>query len=302
MMRGKLLCWACLVVLPVLRIPSLSYAKETLDEARRNYAVHFFDANAHMRLAKQLHDQGQRLAAVFVLEAAPQHFEEAEFFQAFHKAFPNRVIDNSPESEAKLRAQLRVSPNDFETLTKLADVYISRNDLEKAIPLLQRASKLRPEDFSTIAALAEAYECLNEDEKGQAVVSQWTKKRPFSLPAYQTNIYAELNADEAAAPKVMVEEALRHYPDDALLHLDLGMVLERMDDLVGAQREFERAAALGPQLASVQDLVAGFFWETKKDPRRALEFYLNAYFLDPDFHLTQSLEGHIPNIARKAAG
>jgi tetratricopeptide (TPR) repeat protein len=305
-MARKLLCCICLVALPVFRAPSLLHAEETLDEARRNYAVHFFDANAHIRLAKQLHDHGQRLAAVFVLEAATEHVPEDiedvdSFSSTLHRVFPRDRISSSPKSVAKLRSQLRVSPNDFETLTRLADVYISRYEGAKAIPLLQKASKLRPDDYSAVAAMAKAYVDINEKEKGEAVISRWVREHPSSLPAYQTNIYTELDADDFAAPKEMVEEALKHYPDDALLHLDLGMVLERMHDLVGAQREFERAAALGGQFAAIQDSVAGFFWETKKDPRRALEYYLNAYFLDVDFHLTMTMEGHMVNIAREAA-
>ena len=298
-MRRRWLFPVCLILL-VLRVAPSAFADETLDESRRNYALHFFDAAAHVRFAKELHDHGRRLTAVFVLEAAAQRFEETEFLSALRTTFSHDKFDNSPKAEAGLRARLRVSPHNFGVLTRLADVYISRNEWTKAIPLLQRASKLRPDDFSPVAATAKAYELMGEDKKGQTVVSHWTKEHPSSLPAYQMKIYSRLNDDEAAVPRDMIEEALRHYPDDALLHLDLAMVLERTNDLMEAQKEFERAAALGSQVASIQESVAGFFHETKKNPLRTLEFYLNAYFLDPEFYLTQSLEGHTPNVVQEA--
>jgi len=39
-----------------------------LPEARQNYAEHYFDAEAHMRLAKALLDDGQPLTAFTVAE------------------------------------------------------------------------------------------------------------------------------------------------------------------------------------------------------------------------------------------
>jgi len=106
-------------------------------------------------------------------------------------------------------------------------------------------------------------------------------------------------ADFQRAHRDWVDEALKRYPDDANLHFDLGIVLERTNDLVGTQREFERAAKLGADSAEIQGWVARFFWKRKQDPRRALNFYLNAYFLDPEFYETEYVTSRIPRVARE---
>src|SRR5882724_4093647 len=170
----KLLSCVCLLGLLIFGMPSLLCADEALDAARREYAVHIFDINAHMQLAKQLHGHGQRLTAFFVLETAAERFDEAEFKRAFRSVFLHDNFDNSPKAEAELRARLGDSPDDLATLTKLADVYISRNDWAKAVPLLQQASKLRPENFSNVAALAKVYERQGENKKAKTLVSAWT--------------------------------------------------------------------------------------------------------------------------------
>jgi tetratricopeptide (TPR) repeat protein len=301
-MKKELLRCFCFLLLLAAYVPSLSCADETLDAARREYAVHFFDVNAHVRLAKQLHDRGQRLAAFFVLETARrEHFEQAEFTRAFRSLFLDDNFDNSRKAEDSLRTQLRLSPNDFEMSTKLADVYISRSDWAKAVPLLQLASKLRPEDFSTVAALANVYRGMNQDEKAETAISLWTKEHPVSVDAYHVHIFEQLGREDAAAARPVVDEALKRYPNDATLHFDLGIVLERSGDLEGTERELERAAQLGPKSASIQGWVARFFWKRKQDPRRALDLYLNAYFLDPDFYETEYAESRIPEIAQQVA-
>jgi tetratricopeptide (TPR) repeat protein len=231
-MKRKLLRFVCFPWLLAFCVPELLCADDTLEAARREYAAHFYDVTAHVRLAKQLHDHGQRLSAFFVLEAARrEHFEEAEFTRAFRSVFLNDNFDNSPEAEAHLRAQLQDSPNNFEKLTKLADIYISRDDWTKAVPLLQQASKLQPDDFSTVAALAQVYQGMDQDEKAQTIVSRWTKQHPYSVHTYQTEIHAQISAENAAGAKLIIEKALKRYHNDALLHFDLGQVFEKQRNL-----------------------------------------------------------------------
>ncbi|HEV3037444.1 MAG TPA: tetratricopeptide repeat protein [Candidatus Angelobacter sp.] len=299
-MKRKLLRLFCFLWLLAFYVPELLCAGDALEAARREYALHFFDAEAHVRLAKELNDHGQRLAAFFVLEAARrEHFEQAEFTRAFRRVFLNDNFDNSPEAEAHLRAQLQNSPYDFEKLTKLADIYISRDDWTKAVPLLQRASKLQPDDFSTVAALAQVYQGMDQDEKAQTIVSRWTKQHPYSLHTYQTEIHALISAENAVGTRLVIERALKRFPNDALLHFDLGQVFERRADLKDAQREFERAVQLAPRSVDIQGWVARFFLKAKPNPRRSLDLYLNAYFLDPDFYETEYAESRIPELARQ---
>ena len=224
-----------------------------LEAARKEYALHFFSVDAHVNLAKQQYDSGNRLQAFYTLEAARgDRFEPKEFTQAFRRIFQNDDFDNSAKAEEVLRAQLKASPDDFDVLLKLADVYISREDWTQAIPLLQSASKARPQKFSPVAALGQVYERMGKTTESQAVVTAWAKQNPESENAYHVRIDQQFAQNKFAEARPLVEEALKKFPDDAALHFDMGLVLERADDLAGTRQEFDKAAQLGPKEAHVQ--------------------------------------------------
>src|SRR5262249_34001373 len=59
---------------------------------------------------------------------------------------------------------------------------------------------------------------------------------------------------------------------------------------------FRKAAQLGKDDASIQGWTARFLLKVKKDQPQALQFYLNAYFLDPHFYDTEYAEGRIRSL------
>jgi len=282
-------------------VPTLWGVDDALDAARKEYALHFFSAEAHVNLAKQQYDHGDRLQAFSTLEAARRHhFEQEEFNRAFRRIFRGDTFDNSPQAVAALRAKIKASPSDSESLSKLADIYISREDFAKATPLLESVSKLRPEDFSPVAALAEIYERSGKSEQSKSLISSWAKEHPESVQAYEARIQM-LQNDESGNPRALIEEALKKYPDEASLHFDLGIALERAGDLAGTRREFDKAVQLGPKVEHIQGWVARFYFMRKIDPRHALDLYLNVYFLNPDFYETEYAEQRIQRIAPEVA-
>lgn len=301
-MRSSLRCFVVILVLAACYVPFSWGADDALEAARREYAVHFFSVDAHVNLAKQQYEHGDKLQAFYTLEEARRaHFEQNEFTKSFRRIFLNDLFDNSPQAEADLRARLKDSPNDPETLKKLADVYISREEWNKAIPLLETKRKLHPEDFSAVAALAEVYQRMNKDEESKSLAAAWTKEHPDSLETYHLRIDEQLRSENPAVAGPLVEEALKKYPDDAALHFDFGIVLERSNDLVGTRKEFDRAVQLGPRIEHIQGWVARFYLMRKIDLHRALDLYLNAYFLDPDFYDSEYAEERIQKIAPQVA-
>jgi tetratricopeptide (TPR) repeat protein len=282
--------------------PGVLAPGDGLEAARREYALHFFSVGAHVNLAKQQYDGGNRLQAFYTLEAARrERFKPKEFTRTFRRIFRNDDFDNSAKTEEALRAQLKTSPEDFDVLQKLADVYISREDWTQAVPLLQSASKVRPQEFAPVAALGQVYERMRKTTESQAVVTAWVKQHPESIEAYRVRIDQQFTQEKFKEARPLVEKALKKFPDDALLHFDMGLVLERADDLVGTRKEFDKAVQLGPKESHVQGWVARFYWKRDIDMRRALDLYLTAYFLDPDFYETEYAEGRIRRIAPEVA-
>src|SRR5215471_9011641 len=178
-MSLRLLCSVLILAVSTFCAPLCGAADDALAAARREYALHFFSVDAHVNLAKQQYDHGDRLQAFYTLETARrEHFEQEEFTKSFRRIFLKDDFDNSPQAEAALQAKVNSSPNDFDALTKLADIYISREEWPRAIPLLESASKLRPENYSPVAALGQVYERMGKNEQSTAVFVDWSKAHP----------------------------------------------------------------------------------------------------------------------------
>ena len=283
-----------------LLAPSLWADDTALEAAKREYALHFFSVDAHVDLAKQQYEHGNRLQAFYTLETARRyHFPQEEFIKSFRRIFLGDTFDNSPKSEAALRAKVKASPNDFEALTRLADIYISREEWDKAIPLLESARKLRPDDFSPAGAMAEVYQRMGKQQESKELISSWTKDHPDSIDTYHARIDEMFKNNTDA--RSLVDEALKKYPDDAALHFDLGIVLERAGNFIEEQKEFEKAVQLGPKNEHIQGWVARFYLKREIDKRRALDLYLNVYFLDPDFYDSEYAESRIQKLAPQVA-
>jgi Flp pilus assembly protein TadD len=293
--------WRNTVVLLTLFVISptsflASPGNAALDAARTDYALHFFSIEAHVRMAKALYDQGERLQAFYILETARrEHFSQEEFDRAFRQIFRREKFDNSSAAEDVLQHRLAQSPNDFRALIRLADIYISRSDFGKAEPLLEQAGRIRPNEYSPVEALTEIYRRTNRESQARSTEWLWLNAHPGSVESYATEI-------ERASPQkglVVVDEALKRYPDSAVLHYDHGALLHQANDLQGAEREFARAAELAPDSALIQGWMARFYLKSKQDLPRAFDHYIRAYFLDPDFYDTEYAESRIRKLANQ---
>jgi tetratricopeptide (TPR) repeat protein len=288
-----LICFLCF-------LPCRLFADDAMDAARKEYVSHFFSVDAHVNLAKQQYDHGERLQAFYTLETARrEHFDQKEFTASFRRIFLNDTFDNSPQTEAALLAQIKAAPADAKLLNKLADVYISRKDWKKAIPLLEAASKFQPNEFLPVAAIGRIYTEMGQTAKAESVASTWAQAHPQASESYQLRISELMEKKEDA--RALAEEALAKYPNDPDLHFDLGTVFEQADNLAATQREFDTAVRLGPANLHIVGWVARFYFMRKIDLRHALDLYLSAYFLEPEFYETEYAEDRIRKLAPEVA-
>ena len=262
-------------------------------------ALNFFSVQLHVRLAKALHDKGQRLPAFYILEIARrEHFSQEEFDRAFRQIFRGEAFDNSSGSESARRARLVKAPDDYELLSKLADVYISRGEFDKATPLLEHASGIRPNEYTPVEALTAIYRRTGRDGKAKSTKWLWVSAHPDSVEAYTAQI-------EKAQPEralALVAEGLESYPNSAVLHYDRAALLHSAHDVEGSELEFARAAKLAPDSVVIQGWMARFYLKTKNDLPRAFDHYIQAYFLNPDFYDTEYAEERVSKLARQLSG
>lgn len=271
---------------------------KTLEQLRQDYAAGFLDPAPHMALAKYFRDHGNRLQAFYILEAARRtRFEQDEFNAAFKTYFlGEEPFDNSKEAEAKLLAQLSRDPASPDTLFKLADIYISREDWPKAKEYLGKLIALHPENFEDTKALAEVYRREGNEAGAEKILREWARKYPETSDAYRIRV-ADVPETEADKAKALLSEAVKKFPQEADFPFYLAGIYLSEHKTKEAEPLFVKAAELAPDSANVQAWVGRFFFKAEEDPRRALEYYLNAYLLDPDAYETEYVESRIPGIA-----
>jgi Tfp pilus assembly protein PilF len=271
-----------------------------LTELRERYALRFFDAEAHVALARGLYDAGHRLTAFSVLETARTGwFGDEAFDAAYAKEFRRDPFDNSPDAEKKLLAQAATS-TDAETFEKLGDVYLSRGDWNKARTWLRKAIAADPTNVERVEVLAEVERRDGRSEEAEKLLAEFRKNHPKS--AWSLLMQAvELRDQDPLKAMATVDEALRLHPENAPLHRARAALLQDAGKNDLAAAEFVEAVRLGPKDAEIQGWAGRFFLKVMKDEEKALEYYLNAYFLDPHFYDTEHAEFRVKKLAPAAA-
>jgi Tfp pilus assembly protein PilF len=264
--------------------------------ARREFAEHYFNAEAHLRLAWYLAEHGQRLTGFFISENARRtQFDEETFAKAVQVVYHRDDFQNGPEAEQALVTELAKKPDDAETHRRLADVYLSRSEWKKAEGQLRRAIALQPESYEFVNVLAEVLRRDNRKEEAATTENAWLIAHPKSLPALIEKIQSMAKSDPVKA-RSMIGEALATYPDSAELHYTFAISLQEGAKLPEAAAEFEKAARLDPHSAHIQGWTGRYFLKVMKDPETSLRYYLNAYFIDPDFYDSEYAEGRIRSL------
>ena len=267
----------------------------SLSQLRAEYAMRFLEPAPHMALAKYFRDKGNRLQAFYILETARRgRFEEDEFNKAFALAFRgSKPPDYSQTAEVALLNEHAREPHSIDTIVKLADIYISRKDWSKAKEYISKAIRLQPEDFESTEALAEVLHREGKREEGDRLLREYAHKYPETLEGYRLRI-AEVSEKEPDKAKPLLSEAIKKFPQEGGFVFYLGTIRQREGKLREAEDHFVRAAEMSPNSVHIQAWVGRFLYKVKKDDRRALDYYLNAYLLDPHAYETEFVESRIP--------
>jgi len=288
--------WSLLVALSCER-PSAESTVQTqgpsISQLRAEYAMRFLEPAPHMALAKYFRDKGNRLQAFYILETARRgRFEEDEFNKAFALAFTGSQPDYSETAEVALLKEHAGDPNSIQTIVKLADIYISREDWGKAKVYISKAIQLQPENFENTDALAEVFRREGKPEESDRLLREYSQKYPETLDGYRLRI-AEVSERDPDKAKSLLLEAIKKFPQEGGFVFDLGTIHQREGGLQQAEEHFVRAAEMSPDSVYIQAWVGRFFFKVRKDDRRALNYYLNAYLLDPHAYETEFVESRI---------
>jgi len=289
-----------LAILPSCAGPGKSIAQNnqrSLEQLRNQLAMRYFDALPHVELAKYFRDEGNRLMAFYILETARRHrVDEKDFDNAFRAVFGGaQPIDYSPSAEEALLREHTRDPKAVDTAVKLADLYISRKDWTKAKDYISKAIGLAPDNFENTAALAAVLRNEGKTEEAERVIREYASKYPETPEGYRIRV-GELFEKEPGRAKILLLEAVKKFPKNGEFLFDLGTILQRENKLQEAEAHFVRAAEMAPNSVRVQSWTGRFFHKVKKDDPRALDYYLNAYLLDPHAYESEFVESRIQKI------
>jgi len=249
----------------------------------------------HMALAKYFLAHNERLEAFLTLEAARRgRFAEPVFNQAFMLHI--REFDNSKKAEDALLAEHVRQPESVDVLYQLADIYISREQWARAKPLLLEAVKKKPDGYTLLVCLIGVLQAEGNKQEADRLGQDYISRHPESEPAYLTRAEQAREKEPAKAKEILRDASVR-FPNSGSVFFDLAIVLQKESDLQPAEAAFVRAAELSPDSADIQAWTGRFFYKARHEDSRALQYYLNAYFLDPHAYETEYVESRIRKIA-----
>lgn len=266
-----------------------------LRKLRADLAQRYVEPAPHMALARHFHRQGDRLQAFYLVEHARRNlFPSEPFDRAYRAAFVDQEpFDDSPASEAALLEKLAKSPDSVDLNRRLADVYISRGDWPQAKTYLTQVIRLEPAEYSNVAALAEVLSRQDAFEEGESLIQDFLERYPESSEGYHARSLSLLRSQPEEARQLLLEAA-RKFPNVGGFLFNLGVLSQDEGKLAEAEDYFVRAAALS-QNAHLHGWLGRFYLKAKMPPDQAksLEYYLNAYFLDPHFRDSEHAEQRI---------
>jgi tetratricopeptide (TPR) repeat protein len=203
--------------------------------------------------------------------------------QAYH--LEGRIYEGLDQwdkaGEALLKAA-RLQPGDYEIRKDLALVLVHAGRTDDGIHEFEAAERLSPNEREAHQQLAALY------EKKGAMASAKLEREKYAKLATQDQQNAEagklndranklLDSGNARAAAQSYRQALRLVPDDAQMHYNLSLALDRLGDGAGETQELVRAVRLDPRLAVAHNqlgllaLNAGRQAEAERELKAAIE-------------------------------
>ena len=189
-------------------------------------------------------------------------------------------FDYSASAEATLLKDLASHPKSQGAIFKLADLYIARKDWPKAKEYFAAGIKIRPDEFKFTTGLAEVLRVEGNGKEAERLIRDYVSHYPDSSEAYAVKAEELIESDPAKAKSILFE-ARDKFPKSGGFLFDLGRIFQREGKLAEAEQSFVKAAELLPDSADTQAWTGRFLYKVRANRARALEYYLNAYFLNP---------------------
>jgi tetratricopeptide (TPR) repeat protein len=139
-----------------------------------------------------------------------------------------------------------------------------------------------------------------QEQESDRLVKEYVLRHPQSEDALLIRI-EELIKIEPGKAKSLAADSRTKFPRSAGLAFDLGRIFQAEGKLTEAEQLFVEAAELSPESSVIQSWTGRFLFKVRNNKPRALDYYLNAYFLDPHAYETEFVESRISNLSWELA-
>ncbi len=195
--------------------------------------------------------------------------------------------DNVERAIMEYIQALRYNPNDIETMTRLADLYMSVMRFSMAIKQLLEARRLKPEDTSILQMLSVAYAMNHEIHRSIQCVKDILKIDPDNKDARELLTEYYIDASEDALfnrnykrALIILQEGLDSCPGSVEIQASMGSIYLVLKDEVKAEELFNNAINMKPEDPKSYLIVAHFCLD-KDMLAKAEEYIKKAVDIDP---------------------
>ncbi len=216
---------------------------------------------------------------------------------------PPKIGANTPVETAIALAEK--SPSDFGVQLFTGEVLIAHNDLDRAIPYVERAREIFPEyggDDSPYAVLAALYQKKGDQRKEADALAKWTSLTETNLKALERLATLLEQFGDAKGAADALDRAMFVNPFDVGMHQKLAELSHAAGDKQRTVRERAAIVALGPvdKAAALYELALA--QHEAGDDAHARTSVLRSLEDAPNFEKAQTLLLTIYDARTKQAG
>lgn len=152
-------------------------------------------------------------------------------------------------AEKKLRFALRFSPDDLQTLERLANILTKQKNHAEAINLLEKANSLDSNNETVKIALAENYVQVKRFMEARDILIEVTAENSSSFEAYYNLGLAYKGIKEYYAAEGAFIEAVKLRNSDFKTHYELGYAYYKQGKIYEAKNEYRNLLGMDDFLA-----------------------------------------------------
>ncbi|MGA2350326.1 MAG: tetratricopeptide repeat protein [Terracidiphilus sp.] len=192
-------------------------------------------------LSKSMIASGDYLSAIKLLRTAASNENlSIDLAFAYSKA---GMLDRAVET---LTGALRATPSSLRLSNALATVYANQRRFEDASALLERSLRLHPQDEDAQRIYLRVLVLSGNTANARPLAAKLLVRDPHSFDVLNLNGILDDQAEDYAAARKHLDEAVTLNPNDSSSRYYLGLALAHLQDSHGAREQFEKAVALDP--------------------------------------------------------